>query len=50
MENLLHMCDPISCEYTTQEVGILTSFSITDTHIIFKGEQDLITYQPFKYL
>ena len=40
----------ISCEYTTQEVGILISVSTTDTHTVFKGELDLIICQPFKYL
>ena len=44
------MHNPTSCKYTTQEVGILTSFSTIDTHIIFKGEQNLIIYEPFKYL
>ena len=50
-ENLLHMCDPFPDKYITHEVGILTTVFLTmDTHIIFKGKQDLFICQPFKYL
>ena len=43
------MHDPLPKEYITHEVGILTTIS-KDTHIIFKGKQDLFISQPFKYL
>ena len=42
------MCDPIPKEYITHGAGIVATLFPTDTHINFKGKQNLFISQPFK--